>query len=65
MSMIPCTQACRYQEDGLCTLQQCASIGHTAMVHLCIHFQPIPHAPVSAVPEQCSAPAAAPDEVDF
>lgn len=64
MSMIPCTQACRYQEDGLCTLKQCTSIGQMDMAHLCIHFQPILHAPVSAVPGQWSAPAAAPDAAD-
>lgn len=62
MSMIPCTQPCRFQEDGLCTLTQCTTMGQTDMAHLCVHFQPISRAPVSAVPEQSSAQAIVPDE---
>lgn len=61
MSMIPCTQACRFQNDGLCTLTQCTAMGQSDMAHLCVHFQPISHAPVSAAPVQWSAPAEAPD----
>lgn len=61
MSMIPCTEACRFQEDGLCMLNQCTSLGQTDMAHLCAHFQPVIHAPVSAEPRKSSAPAAAPD----
>ena len=64
MSMIPCTQACRHQQDGLCTLNQCTSIGQADMAHLCVHFQPIVHAPRSAAPVQSSVPAKAPDAAE-
>ena len=62
MSMIPCTEACRFQEDGICMLNQCTSLGQADMAHLCAHFQPLTHAPISAEPQKSSAPEAVSDE---
>lgn len=58
--MIPCTDSCQWQRDGLCTLDTCAAAGQPSAGHPCVHYVPISPAPADAVPPRCSAPAAAP-----
>ena len=42
MSLIPCTQNCKYQTDGLCTLAQAPSVVNQAAVpnDACLNFTP-------------------------
>ena len=42
MSLIPCTQNCKYQTDGLCTLEQTPSVVNQAAVpnDACLNFTP-------------------------
>ena len=42
MSLIPCTQSCKYQTDGLCTLAQTPSmVNQTAVPNdVCLNFTP-------------------------
>ena len=42
MSLIPCTQNCKYQTDGLCTLAQAQSVVNQAAVpnDACLNFTP-------------------------
>ena len=41
MSLIPCTQSCLYQRDGLCTLEQASSAASLASPNdLCLNFTP-------------------------
>ncbi|HJH62038.1 MAG TPA: hypothetical protein IAC84_02025 [Firmicutes bacterium] len=41
MSLIPCTQNCQFQHDGLCTLEQTAQVGSQARPNdLCLNFTP-------------------------
>ena len=41
MSFIPCTQACQFQKDGLCTLEQTAHSNAQAQPNdLCLDFTP-------------------------
>ena len=42
MSLIPCTQNCKYQTDGLCTLDQATSVVNLAAVpnDACLNFTP-------------------------
>ena len=44
MSLIPCTQNCKYQADGLCTLDQTPSAVNQAAVpnDACLNFTPRP-----------------------
>ena len=44
MSLIPCTQNCKYQTDGLCTLEQTPSVVNQAAVpnDACLNFTPRP-----------------------
>ena len=58
--MIPCTDSCQWQRDGLCTLDTCAAAGQPSAGHPCVHYVPISPAPADAAPPRCSAPAAAP-----
>ena len=36
--MIPCTDSCQWQRDGLCTLDTCAAAGRTPLRPLCAYF---------------------------
>lgn len=40
MSMIPCTQNCVYQKDGLCALKQAMSTGYPDSEHPCVNYVP-------------------------
>lgn len=40
MSLIPCTSACLYQQDGTCTLDSAAAAGIPALGGACVHFIP-------------------------
>lgn len=41
MSLIPCTQNCRYQRDGLCTLDQAsAPVSQTVPNDACLNYTP-------------------------
>ena len=42
MSLIPCTQNCKFQTDGLCTLDQTPSVVNQAAVpnDACLNFTP-------------------------
>ena len=40
MSLIPCTSACIYQSDGVCTLDSAAAAGVPALGGACVHFIP-------------------------
>ena len=40
MSLIPCTSACAYQQDGLCTLDSAAAAGTPSLGGACVHFIP-------------------------
>ena len=42
MSLIPCTQNCKYQTDGLCTLAQAQSVVNQSVVpnDACLNFTP-------------------------
>jgi len=38
MSLITCTDACVYQEEGYCRLEQAASSGQMSVSAGCVHF---------------------------
>lgn len=60
--MIPCTDSCQWQRDGLCTLDTCSTAGQPSAGHPCVHYLPIIFpAPADAAPPRCSGPAAAPE----
>lgn len=41
MSLIPCTQNCKYQNEGLCTLAQAPSLVNQAVPNdACLNFTP-------------------------
>ena len=40
MSLIACTDACVYQQDGYCTLERAASCGLPGPEHACVTFVP-------------------------
>lgn len=40
MSLIACTDACVYQQDGYCTLERAASCGLPGPEHACVNFAP-------------------------
>lgn len=41
MSLIPCTQDCKFQQDGLCMLEQTSNTGGQASPNdLCLNFTP-------------------------
>lgn len=40
MSLIPCTQNCKYQTDGLCTLELADAGGQAVPNDLCLNFTP-------------------------
>lgn len=42
MSLIPCTQNCQFQHDGLCTLEQAAQVttSQARPNNLCLNFTP-------------------------
>ena len=41
MSLIPCTQNCKYQDEGLCTLAQAPSMVSQAVPNdACLNFTP-------------------------
>lgn len=40
MSLIPCTSACVYQSDGICTLDSAAAAGLPSLGGACVHFIP-------------------------
>ncbi len=60
--MIPCTDTCRWQQGGECTLDTCDNaVGQPSAEHPCVHYLPISPAPADAVRGRYSPPAAAPD----
>lgn len=40
MSVIPCTQNCLYQKEGLCALEQAMSSGVPSADHPCVNYVP-------------------------
>ena len=42
MSLIPCTQNCKFQDDGLCTLDQARAVGQAVPNDVCLNFTPKP-----------------------
>ncbi len=44
MSLIPCTQNCKYQREGLCTLDQApqSAMGQAVPNDACLNFTPRP-----------------------
>ena len=40
MSLIPCTQNCKFQDEGLCTLAQAQSAGQAVPNDTCLNFTP-------------------------
>ena len=59
--MIPCTDSCQWQRDGLCTLETCGAAGRPSAGHPCVHYLPIAPGPAAAVPPRYSGQAAAPE----
>lgn len=42
--LIPCTQNCRYQLDGMCTLERACQLSARPQPNeLCLHFTPRSH----------------------
>lgn len=41
MNLIPCTQNCLYQKDGLCALEQAMSSGSPSDDHPCVNYIPL------------------------
>ena len=60
--MIPCTDTCRWQRSGECTLDTCENpTGQPSKDHPCLHYQPVIFpGPAAAVPGKYLPPAAAP-----
>ena len=49
--MIPCIDSCRWQQDGVCTLDTCDNaIGQPSASHPCLHYVPIVPEPAAATP---------------
>lgn len=42
MSLIPCTQNCKFQSEGLCTLAQASAGGQAVPNDACLNFTPQP-----------------------
>lgn len=40
MSFIPCTQNCKFQDEGLCTLAQAQTVGQAIPNDACLNFTP-------------------------
>ena len=40
MSFIPCTQNCKFQDEGLCTLAQAQTTGQAVPNDACLNFTP-------------------------
>ena len=40
MSFIPCTQNCKFQDEGLCTLAQAQTAGQAVPNDACLNFTP-------------------------
>lgn len=40
MSFIPCTQNCKFQDEGLCTLAQAQTVGQAVPNDVCLNFTP-------------------------
>lgn len=40
MSLIPCTQNCKFQAEGLCTLAQAQAAGQAVPNDACLNFTP-------------------------
>ena len=40
MSFIPCTQNCKYQSEGLCTMAQAQAVGQAVPNDACLNFTP-------------------------
>lgn len=40
MSLIPCTQNCKFQDEGLCTLSQAQAPGQAVPNDACLNFTP-------------------------
>ena len=55
MSLIPCTSACVYQQDGLCTLDSAAAAGTPSLGGACVHFIPTDEGRLGS-PHRYSAP---------
>lgn len=60
MSLIPCTSACVYQADGVCTLDSAAAAGVPSLGGACVHFIPADARRLGS-PHRYFEPAAAPD----
>ena len=47
--MIPCTDRCYWQHDGICTLDTCENTaGQPGAAHPCVHYRPISPGPADA-----------------
>lgn len=42
MSFIPCTQNCKFQDEGLCTLAQAQAVNQAVPNDACLNFTPKP-----------------------
>ena len=40
MSFIPCTQNCKFQDEGLCTLAQAQAVDQAVPNDACLNFTP-------------------------
>lgn len=40
MSLIPCTQNCKFQSEGLCTMSQAQAVGQAIPNDACLNFTP-------------------------
>ena len=40
MSLIPCTQNCKFQSEGLCTMAQAQSVRQAVPNDVCLNFTP-------------------------
>ena len=64
--MIPCTDTCRWQQGGECTLDVCDNaVGQPSTAHPCAHYLPISPAPAAAALRRYSPPEAAPDRQEI
>ncbi len=59
MSLIPCTSACIYQADGVCTLDSAAAAGVPSLGGACVHFIPSDAARLGLPHRYCAPEAAA------
>lgn len=64
MQFIPCTDNCRYQLDGMCTLDHCSAPGFPNQRHPCVHYLPTGTVPTAATLGRYSPPEAAPNEAN-